>query len=141
MKRFLFLLVLAFSLPACRQPNPTLLLAEPVTPDKSQIYAELEQEFQLVMPASGANSLYRWERETPDNAFFSFVKETSGQSIYPKNPPPGYEPDQIFVFKALKIGQAELVFKLAPRNGVSPESSTRRSFLVVISKAPSSPQE
>lgn len=137
--RFVLLLVLLASpllLQACNQPNPLILVTEPLTPDGTTIRAVAGQRFEVVLPALGARPSHEWVLQPLQTETVAFVETRAARSEHPRQPPPDYVPNLIFVFEALKSGQSELVFVQEPLAEDGPTAFTFRYPVEVQGTAP-----
>lgn len=133
-KSFVLLLLLIVSpLLSCRQPNPAVLRTEPLTAEGTVIQAAADQPFEVVLQGLGANPSYKWVLQPGyDTALLRFEREREATSEYPSNPPPGYAPNRVFEFTALKLGDTRLRFTQEPAREGIPAVSTERIFEIKI---------
>ncbi|MBF2053433.1 MAG: hypothetical protein IGS03_08220 [Candidatus Sericytochromatia bacterium] len=101
-------------LQACNQPNPLILVTEPLTPDGTTLRALAGQRFEVVLPALGARPSHEWVLQPLQTETVAFVETRAARSEHPRQPPPDYVPNMIFVFEALARGEIELVFVQEP---------------------------
>jgi len=123
-----------FPLQSCRQPNPTLLLTEPLSIDKSLLQTHVGKNFEIVLPSLGASPRYHWVLKEPLNEeLISLKAEKPALSKYlNKTAPPDYAPNTIFVFTTLKEGQYKLIFAQASLSDPEHYSGVERSFEVQV---------
>lgn len=109
--------LLLLSLPmltACNQPNPLILVTEPLTPDGTTLRALAGQRFEVVLPALGARPTHEWVLQPLESQQVALIETRAARSVHPRQAPPDYVPNLIFVFEALEIGQTELHFVQQP---------------------------
>jgi hypothetical protein len=128
-------------LQACNQPNPLILVTEPLTPDGTTLRALAGQRFEVVLPALGARPSHEWVLQPLQTETVAFVETRAARSVHPRQPPPDYVPNLIFVFEALKSGQTELVFVQEPLAEDGPAAFTFRYPVEVQGMAPAATAE
>lgn len=137
--RWVLLLALLGSpllLQACNQPNPLMLVTEPLTPDGTTLRAVAGQRFEVVLPALGARPSHEWVLKPLQTDTVAFIETRAARSVHPRRSPPDYVPNLIFVFEALKSGQSELVFVQEPLAEDGPTAFTFRYPVEVQGTAP-----
>lgn len=139
--RFVLLLALLGSplLQACNQPNPLILVTEPLTPDGTTLRTLAGQRFEVVLPALGARPSHEWVLQPLQTDTVAFVETRAARSEHPRQPPPDYVPNVIFVFEALARGETELVFVQQPLAEDGQTAFTFRYPVEVQGTAPAGP--
>jgi len=99
---------------ACNQPNPLILITEPLTPDGTTIRAQAGTRFEIVLPSLGARPTHHWVLQADESHVLRLLETREARSEHPRQPPPDYAPNLIFVFEALNEGQLQLQFVQTP---------------------------